>query len=403
MQLLLESKRYSTNYLLYKFIDNSCLGKDGKIREELRYRIVNPVFKIQDSKFLKKPEDKFETLLFLPPNSKRLAEGGLRTKGFFKFSYKLIENRWYMCDIDGNPVIPAPEEIQKKIITYLSDFSLQFDPVNKLPLMTIVTVVLNGADLIEETIRSVLEQNYPNVEYIIVDGGSTDGTVDIIRKYENFIDYWVSEPDRGIYDAMNKALDVSTGYIINFLNSGDKFYDQNVLLKVFSEYSKIPEDQFDIIYGKCVGVDIYGNTIYMLIRSENEAIPMLKKGMSIPHQTTFYKLTFFKKQGKYSTDYKISADYEILLRSYRSLKVKFIDEILSVVLGGGISERQIFKEIFEFMMAKIRNRKELGLGFSQIFIDFLYQFWFYAKREIKMVMKDFIKSTLKKLGIKLGK
>jgi glycosyltransferase involved in cell wall biosynthesis len=403
MQVSLESKRYSTNYLLYKFIDNSYLGKDGKIREELRYRIVNPVFKIQDSKFLKKPEDKFETLLFLPPNSKRLAEGGLRTKGFFKFSYKLIENRWYMCDIDGNPVIPAPEEIQKKIITYLSDFSLQSDYANKLPLMTIVTVVLNGADLIEETIRSVLEQNYPNVEYIIVDGGSTDGTVDIIRKYENFIDYWVSEPDGGIYDAMNKALDVSTGYIINFLNSGDKFYDQNVLLKVFSEYSKIPEDQFDIIYGKCVGVDIYGNTIYMLIRSENEAIPMLKKGMSIPHQTTFYKLTFFKRQGKYSTDYKISADYEILLRSYRSLKVKFIDEILSVVLGGGISERQIFKEIFEFMMAKVRNRKELGLGFSQIFIDFLYQFWFYAKREIKMVMKGFIKSTLKKLGIKLGK
>lgn len=136
--------------------------------------------------FTKHPEDKFETLLFLPPGEGRQGEGGLRTKGYFKKSYK------------------------------------------DKPLVSIITVVLNGEKYLEETILSVLNQTYDNVEYIIIDGGSTDGTLDIIKKYEHAIDYWVSERDRGIYDTMNKGITVASGEWIELLNAGD-FYESGAI------------------------------------------------------------------------------------------------------------------------------------------------------------------------------
>ena len=125
------------------------------------------------------PEDKFETVLFLPEGENRKGEGGLRTKGYFKKSY------------------------------------------DDKPLISIITVVFNGEKYLDETIQSVVAQSHDNVEYIIVDGGSTDGTLDIIKKYEDQIDYWVSEPDNGIYDAMNKGGSVATGDFLLWLNADD--------------------------------------------------------------------------------------------------------------------------------------------------------------------------------------
>ncbi|MFZ8805803.1 MAG: glycosyltransferase, partial [Candidatus Calescibacterium sp.] len=179
---------FNTLKLLYKLIDDTLLDETGKIKEEIKYHINIPAFKIQNSKFIPKPEDKFETMLFLPLNPQRKAEGGLRTKGFFKFSYKLVEDVWYICDLDGNPVISAPEDLQNKIRLYVSS---QSKPITYLPLITVITVVLNGEKTLEGTIKSVISQTYPNVEYIIIDGGSNDGTLDIIKKYEDYIDYWV--------------------------------------------------------------------------------------------------------------------------------------------------------------------------------------------------------------------
>ena len=120
------------------------------------------------------PEDKFESVLFLPEGEDRKGDGGLRTKGLFK--------------------------------TGLADK----------PLVTVVTVVFNGEKHLEETIQSVINQTYDNVEYIIIDGGSTDGTVDIIKKYEDKISYWISESDKGISDAFNKGVTSVTGEYINF-------------------------------------------------------------------------------------------------------------------------------------------------------------------------------------------
>jgi hypothetical protein len=137
--------------LTLKIIPNTYLDSSGEIKEEFKYKINIPELKIKDSKFIPNPGDKFETLLFLPPNSNRIAEGGLRTKGLFKFSYKKVksdfeENKnnvsenegiWYICDLDGNPAIPAPDDLQERINQYTSNLpSITF-----LPLITVITVV----------------------------------------------------------------------------------------------------------------------------------------------------------------------------------------------------------------------------------------------------------------------
>lgn len=101
------------------------------------------------------------------------------------------------------------------------------------PLVTVITISYNAEAIIERTILSVINQTYPAVEYIIIDGGSTDSTVDIIEKYANKVTYWISEPDNGIYDAMNKGLDIATGKWVSFMNSGDYYYSNNVLDAIF--------------------------------------------------------------------------------------------------------------------------------------------------------------------------
>src|SRR5690554_3531829 len=137
------------------------------------------------------PVDGMQTLLKTPDSEHKIAEGGLRLKGLYKSSSE------------------------------------------EKPLITVVTVVYNGAEYLEDTIKSVIEQTYDNVEYIIVDGGSTDGTLDIIRRYEDAIDYWVSEPDRGLYDGLAKGFHFATGKFMCYLNAGD-LYTRTALSAVIS-------------------------------------------------------------------------------------------------------------------------------------------------------------------------
>jgi hypothetical protein len=297
---LMESfDKFSTTRLLYKLLDNTCLDETGKIKEEIKYYINIPAFKIQNSKFIPKPEDKFETMLFLPLNPQRKAEGGLRTKGFFKFSYKLVEDVWYICDLDGNPVISAPEDLQNKIRLCVSD---QSKPITYLPLITVITVVLNGEKTLEETIKSVISQTYPNVEYIIIDGGSKDRTLDIIKKYEDYIDYWVSEPDDGIYDAMNKGLDIAIGNFIYFLGAGDILYDPTVFSSIFIYCDNFGSS--DILIGDIV----YSNGRFFKSRFD---MSIYYKN-TVHHQGAFYHRKVFKNF-RYQKSYLVSADYELNL------------------------------------------------------------------------------------------
>ena len=154
------------------------------------------------------------------------------------------------------------------------------------PLISVVTVSYNAVTTIEKTILSVINQNYSNIEYIVIDGGSIDGTVDIIKKYADKITYWVSEPDKGIYDAMNKGIIVATGEWINFMNTGDTFYNENV----FSEIFELNSYTEDVISG-CA--QLANHKIWKPLDSKKMTL-MDFYISGFCHQATFIKKKFFR-------------------------------------------------------------------------------------------------------------
>lgn len=172
------------------------------------------------------------------------------------------------------------------------------------PKVSVITVVYNNISKIEETILSVVGQNYPNIEYIIIDGGSTDGTIDIINKYTDKITYWVSEPDEGIYNAMNKGIDKATGEWINFMNSGDSFYDKITIQEIIKLY----DHQSSIIYGD--SQRFFHNGVYI-----DRARLSTLAYMPNCHQTFFVK-TAILKNNYFDTNYKICADAKFFYDVY---------------------------------------------------------------------------------------
>lgn len=181
--------------------------------------------------------------------------------------------------------------------------------MEKRPKITVVTVAYNAVNDIEKTIRSVIRQSYLNIEYIIIDGGSKDGTLDIIKQYEENITLWISEPDKGIYDAMNKGIDRATGDWINFMNAGDYFYSQDAIEQMFS----LPDNEYN---GFPV---VYGDTEFRL-KSFSYVIEAMEsqsdRFMPFSHQAAF-TCTEYAKKNKYDTSYKIAADTEFFLRLTR--------------------------------------------------------------------------------------
>lgn len=215
-----------------------------------------------------------------------------------------------------------------------------------LPLVSIVTVVFNDANLIAETLRSVSEQTYGNIEYIVIDGGSTDGTVDIIREYKDSIDFWLSEPDQGVYDAMNKGIEAASGVWLNFMNSGDKF----VAVNSVSNAMKLASESSDVIYS-----DYY--------RQWGDETPPKKFScnscnLDLLHQSMIYRSSLHAVHGRYiSTGNLITSDYIFfsLLDPNRFVKS---DEPISINLAGGISSS--YRHIQEkYVVDFIFNRSSL--------------------------------------------
>ena len=196
------------------------------------------------------------------------------------------------------------------------------------PLISVVTICYNAKNDLEKTILSVLSQTYQDIEYIIIDGGSTDGTVDIIHKYSERLFYWISEPDKGIYDAMNKGMDRATGSWINFMNAGDTFCDNEVIKNIFG-YNDLSD--YSVIYGDC-----YVSKLNQLQYLKASSMKKVHVQMPFCHQSSFIR----KTRLRFSIDLKIAADYQMIYEYYRMNGISsflYISKPISVFDATGIS------------------------------------------------------------------
>ena len=302
-----------------------------------------------------RPEDKFETVLFLPEGEHRKGEGGLRTQGYFKKSY---EDK---------------------------------------PLASIITVVFNGEKYLEETIQSVINQTYDNVEYIIIDGGSTDGTFDIIKKYEEQIDYWVSEKDAGIYDAMNKGIAVCSGEFVGIVNADDIIY-KDTLSKV-SEAIRIRS--IDYVYGSVHFMNDQGSILGEMFSLPCEDIDKKKYiDIPFPHPSLFVKREIYKEIGLFNTQFKLSADYDFSLRllekSYKGFNLGMATgKFRSGGISGGISTFVDTKNVLlSYNISKILVYKNMFASVAKV----LLLRWF-PSITLKLRQKFRQKSRHKSYGI----
>ena len=178
--------------------------------------------------------------------------------------------------------------------------------------VSIITVSYNSARTIRETIESVLSQDYPNLEYLVVDGGSTDGTLSILREYADRITRWVSEKDQGMYDAMNKGIAMATGDVIGILNSDDTYMTKHVVSKMIQALTAA---QADVVFADLILVDQHHpEKVLRYYDSGNFKPSKFRYGWMPAHPTVFIRKSIYDAVGPFAADYKIAADYEMLIR-----------------------------------------------------------------------------------------
>ena len=220
------------------------------------------------------------------------------------------------------------------------------------PKISVITIVRNGRQFIEQTIKSVLGQSYGNMEYIVIDGVSTDGTVDIIKSYESEITKWVSEKDEGIADAFNKGLSYATGDYVLFLNSDDALANFDVLAAVAQQIieNKFPEliyGDYDILNRES-GEVMYRGKVHFSPRE-------IQYGQVLPHPCLFTRRSYFDKYGVFDTQYRIAMDYEWLLRGILKERVVHFPRLITNIRGGGISTLDQKRVIDEIILALKKN------------------------------------------------
>lgn len=222
--------------------------------------------------------------------------------------------------------------------------------------ISIITVCFNSAKTIEGTIKTVAGQTYPDIEYIIIDGGSTDDTLSILNNYNEIINILVSEPDDGLYDAMNKGINISSGEFIMFLNSDDLLNNNNTIQNIMDEIDRY---SLNVVYGN---ISFFKNDINKVVRlwkSSNFKNENIFKGWHPPHPGLTVSKEIFNKVGVFNNKLKIVADYDFMLRcfNYRPLKIKYINEVIVRMRIGGASTtiNGVISSFFEFIYVLNKN------------------------------------------------
>lgn len=242
-------------------------------------------------------------LFVLPPNLSRIDEGGLRKHNLIK---------------SGN----------------LNKTGAFEQGRHDQSLITIITVVFNGVQSIRNTIQSVVSQSYGNIEYIIIDGGSTDGTLDVIREFDNVIDYWVSEPDHGIYDAWNKGVVLANGEWIGFLGADDS-YLQGAIYAYNGLIAATGNTQVDYISSK---TNLVLNSKILRTIGQQWNWKSFQKWMNVAHVGSLHHKSLYEKYGLYDLTYNLCGDYELLLRPRSMLNAAYLDMVTVNMSVGGASD-----------------------------------------------------------------
>jgi glycosyltransferase involved in cell wall biosynthesis len=248
--------------------------------------------------------------------------------------------------------------------------------------ISIITVSFNSSITITDTINSVFNQSYKNIEYIIVDGKSTDRTIEIIKEYENKfeekgIEYkWISEPDKGIYDAINKGIKMATGEVVGILNSDDYFYDHNVVNDVAQKFKK---DSPDCIYGNIIYVNSKeNNKITRRWKSREFEDGLFEKSWTPGHPTFYCRRELYGKFGLYRTDFKIAADVELMYRFIvkHSVRSQYFDRYMVTMRQGGVSNNGL--------QSTITITKEMKIALQENGGKFnIFKYLFYKGLKVK--------------------
>lgn len=258
--------------------------------------------------------------------------------------------------------------------------------------VSVITVCFNAEKTIEQTIKSVLQQTYKNIEYIIIDGNSQDKTVDIIKKYQDSIAYWISENDSGIYDAMNKGIRVSTGDIIGIINSDD-WYDLNAIENVVNIFIN---EKADVVYGDMIL--LYENGFRK--RNKTEELESLAYKMSISHPTTFVNRNIYIKYGLFDTHYRIAADYDLMLRLYHNgVVMKSCSEVIAYFRMSGVSNTNIAQCAEETRRISLEYLADEDEKRYLPIINSIYQRKM-EKVHIQNIIKDILEDDISKALIK---
>lgn len=208
---------------------------------------------------------------------------------------------------------------------------------NTLPKITVIVAVFNGVRTISQCLDSIVQQNYPDKEIIVIDGGSTDGTVNLLKNYKLKIDYLVSEPDQGIYNAWNKGLAQAHGDWICFLGSDDYLWDLNVLEKMAERLALIPSNIL-VAYGQIMLLSSDDRSLYTVGKPWEVVKKRFKHEMSVPHPGLAHHRSLFKLHGVFNESFHIVGDYELLLRELKCGDAAFMSDIIVAGMRqGGIS------------------------------------------------------------------